>query len=164
MRRLSEGFGASGRRELPLDALSQRVEAMRVWWAAYVHDGVTFTPETVAIVTGQLAALRALAEDYEDVLSQVNALLIARRVSGLQERLSKRGSIDAALAEKGLSETVMPASALLTAEHFASGKVAVFTRPWRRRHPSRLRPSGYAGQAPSATDLSGEAPEGSVDG
>ena len=33
------------RRAVPLDALSQRVEAMRVWWAAYVHDGLDLTPE-----------------------------------------------------------------------------------------------------------------------
>lgn len=112
-------------RDMPLDALSQRVEAMRTWWAFFVHDGITLTPEVVALITGQLAALRSMAEEYEDVLSTVNALLIAGRASELHTALGKRGAIEAALARKGLRATVVPASSLLTDAQRADPKIAV---------------------------------------
>lgn len=104
-----------------MPSLSDNLEVMRLWWAAYVHDGVTLTPEAVAGVTRTLGDLKEQAERYEDMMVEARMLCLAVR----GDALARREKVATALAAKGLSDRVAPASALLTVEHLSDPKIRV---------------------------------------
>ena len=118
-------------------ALSDRLEALRLWWANYAHDGVVLTPELIARQTSLLNDLRGQAGRYEDLMSEAYLVCLQHET----DRIARRGgdAIRDALEAKGLSDSVMPAAQLLTAEHFREGNVSVFTKPFGSkpggRHP-----------------------------
>jgi deoxyribodipyrimidine photolyase len=118
-------------------SLSERLDALRVYWAGYVHDGVEFAPEAVAALTELLADLKTHAVEYEDALSRQHRLILAARTDALQaragqQREARHRRIDEALAARGMAAKVIPASALLSEEHLTSGKVTLLPRAWRK--------------------------------
>lgn len=112
-------------------SLSDRLNALRTWFAAFVHDGGEVTPQAAAEVTLLLSDMVRHAGRYEDLLHDANTVLIGARTEALRDRASRFGAIDAALTAKGLSMAVMPASAILTEDHLEDGKVELFPRSWR---------------------------------
>lgn len=112
-------------------SLSDRLESLRVWFAAFVHEGGEVTPHAAAEVTLLLSDMVQHAGRQEDLLHDATTLLMGARTEALRNRASKFGAIDAALAAKGLSMAVMPASAILTEDHLEDGKVELFPRSWR---------------------------------
>lgn len=108
--------------------LSERIEELRVYFADFAHEGVSIAPQAVCDFTQVLNDLKRQAAEYEDTMAR-SAPTMIRAVGG--EPAWKRNIVDA-LAARGITAKVMPASALLSEEHLQSGKVAVLPRAVRR--------------------------------